>query len=144
MSDGWQGRELTLCTDGNSFLGLHSDHYCNGKPPEKAVPFSLLRRRLTLIKKIVHFSVSILMLNSERVVMLHLKHKILWSWFLSHHSYSDFIHHVIEIPISYRNFEMQKLLKVSLGFGNHFDEHFRVKLKRAHGKNHYKILCTAE
>ena len=40
MSDGWQGRELRLITDGNSFLGLHSHHVCNGKPPEKEGPFS--------------------------------------------------------------------------------------------------------
>ena len=32
--------------------------------------FSWLRRRLKLIKKIVHFSVSMLMLNSERMVLL--------------------------------------------------------------------------
>ena len=49
--------------------------------------FSCLRRRPTLIEKIVHFSVSILVLDSERMVSLHLKHKIFCSWFLSHHSY---------------------------------------------------------
>ena len=32
--------------------------------------FSWLRRRLKLINKIVHFSVSMLMLNSERMVLL--------------------------------------------------------------------------
>ena len=32
--------------------------------------FSWLRRQLKLIKKIVHFSVSMLMLNSERMVLL--------------------------------------------------------------------------
>ena len=35
--------------------------------------FSWLRRRLKLIKKIVHFSVSMLMLNSERMVLLPLE-----------------------------------------------------------------------
>ena len=49
--------------------------------------FSCLRRRPTLMEKIVHFSVSILVLDSERMVSLDLKHKILCSWFLSHHSY---------------------------------------------------------
>ena len=39
--------------------------------------FSWLRRRLTLIKIIVHFLVSMLMLYSECMVLLHLKHKIL-------------------------------------------------------------------
>ena len=48
--------------------------------------FSCLRRRPPLMEKIVHFSVSILALDSERMVSLHLKHKILCSWFLSHHS----------------------------------------------------------
>ena len=33
------GKEDSLCTDGNSFLGLHSHHFCNGKPPDKAVTF---------------------------------------------------------------------------------------------------------
>ena len=91
-------RKRTSLTDGNSFLGLHSHHVCNGKPPDKAVTFLMLRRGLTLIMKIVHFSVSVLMLNSECMVLLHLKHKIICSWFLSHHSYSDFIYHVTEIP----------------------------------------------
>ena len=31
------GKEESLCTDANSFLGLHSHHVCNGKPPDKAV-----------------------------------------------------------------------------------------------------------
>ena len=35
--------------------------------------FSWLRRRLKLIKKIVHFSVSMLMLNSDRMVLLSLE-----------------------------------------------------------------------
>ena len=74
------GKEESLVTDGNSFLGLFSHHVCNGAPSDKAVTFlSWLRIRLTLIKKIVHFSVSILMLKSERMVLLHLKHKILCS-----------------------------------------------------------------
>ena len=57
------------------------------------------------------------------MVLLHSKHKILCSRFLSHHSYSDFIYYVIEIPTSYRNFEIQKLLKTILEFGNHLVEH---------------------
>ena len=70
--------------------------------------FSWLGRRFALIKKMVHFWVSMLMLNSERIALLHLKHKILCSWFLSHHSYSDIIYHVIEIPTSYLNSEIKK------------------------------------
>ena len=27
--------EESLCTDGNSFPGLHSHHVCNGKPPDE-------------------------------------------------------------------------------------------------------------
>ena len=33
------GKEESWCTNGNSFLGLHNHHFCNGKPPEKAVTF---------------------------------------------------------------------------------------------------------
>ena len=33
------GKEESLCTDGNSFLGLHSHYVYNGKPPDKAVTF---------------------------------------------------------------------------------------------------------
>ena len=29
----------SLSTDGNSFLGLHRNHACNGKPPDEAVTF---------------------------------------------------------------------------------------------------------
>ena len=132
------GKEGSLCTCGNSSTGLHSRHVCNGKPLDKAVPSSRLRRRLTLINKIVHFPVSILMLNSERMVLLHLKHKILCSWFLSHHSYSNFFimwlksQHRIEI-LTYKN----------CWNGNYYDEHhiqkYRVGvsvsgLKMTHGK----------
>ena len=77
----------------------------------------------------VHFSFSILMLHSKCMVLLHLKNKILCSRFLSHHSYSDFIYLVIETPTSYLNFEIQKQLKVSLKFGNYFDEHHVQKLR---------------
>ena len=63
------------------------------------------------------------MLNSDRKILLYLKHKILCSLFVSHRSYSDFIYHGIEIPTSYRNFEIQKLLKATLEFRNHYDEH---------------------
>ena len=30
------GKEESLGTDGNSFLGLHGYHVCNGEPPGKA------------------------------------------------------------------------------------------------------------
>ena len=29
------GKEDSLCTDGNLFPGLHTRHVCNGKPPVK-------------------------------------------------------------------------------------------------------------
>ena len=115
------GKGESLCTDGNSFPGLHSHHVCSGKPPDKAVAF-------LMAKKTTH---TILILNSDRMVLLHSKHKILCSWFLSHHSYSDFIYHVIEIPTSYRNFEIQKLLKAILEFGNHLVEHHFQKWRVA-------------
>ena len=57
-------KEESLCTGDNSFLGLHSHHVCNGRPSDKVVSFLMVCRRLTLIKKIAHFSVS--MFNSER------------------------------------------------------------------------------
>ena len=41
--------------------------------------FSCLRKQFTLIKKIVHFLLSMLMLHSEHMVLLHFKHKILCS-----------------------------------------------------------------
>ena len=69
------GKEESLGTDGNSFLGLHGHHIRNGEPPSKAGTFLAVWRRLKLIKKIVHFSVSQLMSNSDRMVFLHLKHK---------------------------------------------------------------------
>ena len=69
------------------------------------------------------------MLNSERIVELYWRHNILCSWFLSHHSSSDSIYFVIEIPSSYRNFEVQKLLKATLDFGNYYDEHHAQKLR---------------
>ena len=117
--DGWQGREFKYRWQ------LFSDHHaCNGKPPDKVVTwlFSWLRRGLILIMKIVQFSISVLMLNSERMVLLHLKHKIICLWFLSHHSYSDFIYHVIEIPNHILILKYKRLLKAILEFWNHFDE----------------------
>ena len=38
------GKEESLCTDGNSFLGLHSHHVCNGKPLDKAVTFLIAKK----------------------------------------------------------------------------------------------------
>ena len=38
-------RKRTSLTDGNSFLGLHSHHVCNGKPPGKAVTFLMAKKR---------------------------------------------------------------------------------------------------
>ena len=37
------GKEESLCTDGNSFLGLHSHYVYNGKPPDKAVTFLMAK-----------------------------------------------------------------------------------------------------
>ena len=38
------GKEESLCTDGNSLLSLHSHHVCNGKPPDKAVTFLMAKK----------------------------------------------------------------------------------------------------
>ena len=37
------GKEESLCTDGNSFLGLHSHYVYNVKPPDKAVTFLMAK-----------------------------------------------------------------------------------------------------
>ena len=37
------GKEGSLGTDGNSFLGLFSHHFCNGAPPDKAVTFLMAK-----------------------------------------------------------------------------------------------------
>ena len=71
------GKEESLCTDGNSFLGLHSHYVYNGKPPDKAVTFLMAKNTAHTNQEIVQFSVSMLILNSERMVLLHLKYKIL-------------------------------------------------------------------
>ena len=68
------GKEESLGTDGNSFLSLFRHHVCNGAPPDKAVTFLMAMNTTHTNQEIVHFSVSILMLNSERMVLLHLKH----------------------------------------------------------------------
>ena len=36
-------KEECLCTDGNSSLVLHSNHVCNGKPPDEAETFLLAK-----------------------------------------------------------------------------------------------------
>ena len=80
--------------------------------------FSWLRRRLKLIKKIVHFSVSMLMLNSERMVLLHLKHKSFaldfYRIIVSQTSFITWLlsqHHILTLK--------KKLLKAIPVFGNH-------------------------
>ena len=70
------GKEETLGTDGNSFLGLHSHHVCNGEPPDKAVTFLMAKNTTHFNQENLSFN---LMLNSERMVLLHLKQKILCS-----------------------------------------------------------------
>ena len=37
------GKEESLGTNGNSFLGLHGHHVCNGEPPDKAVTFLMVK-----------------------------------------------------------------------------------------------------
>ena len=118
------GKEESLCTDGNSLLSLHSHHVCNGKPPDKAVTFLMAKKttHTNYCKNIALLSFNVDVKLWTYMVLLHLKHQIICSWFLSHHSYSDVIYHAIEIPTSYLNFEIQKLLRATLEFGNHFDE----------------------
>ena len=38
------GKEDSLCTDGNLFPGLHTRHVCNGKPPHKAEAFLMAKK----------------------------------------------------------------------------------------------------
>ena len=38
------GKEESLGTDSNSFLGFHSHHICNGKPPDKAGTFLMVKK----------------------------------------------------------------------------------------------------
>ena len=38
------GKGESLCTDGNSFPGLHSHHVCSGKPPDKVVAFLMAKK----------------------------------------------------------------------------------------------------
>ena len=38
------GKGESLCTDGNSFPGLHSHHVCSGKPPDKTVAFLMAKK----------------------------------------------------------------------------------------------------
>ena len=38
------GKKESLCTDGNSLLGLHSHHVCYVKPPDKAVTFLMAKK----------------------------------------------------------------------------------------------------
>ena len=87
------------------------------------------------------------MLNSESMVLLHLKHKILCSWFLSHPSYSDFIYHVIEIPnhismLKYKDIWKQswssEIILTNTTFRNKGSPFAVSKLKMSHGKNTVK------
>ena len=121
------GKEGSLCTNGNSFLSLHNYHVCNGRPPDKAVTFLMPKNTTNQENSaLLSFHVDV-KFWSYGIVTLALKHKILCSWFLSHNSYTDFIYHVIEILTSYLKFEIQKLLKATLEFGNHLDEHHAQK-----------------
>ena len=38
------GKGESLCTDGNSFPGLHSHHVCSGKPRDKVVAFLMAKK----------------------------------------------------------------------------------------------------
>ena len=117
------GKEESLGTDGNSFLGLHSHYVCSGEPPEKAVTFLMAKNTTHTCQE----NIAPLSFNFDVIFWMYgivtLEAWILCSWFLSHHNYSDFIYHVIETPTTYLKFEIQKLLKATLEFGNHFDKH---------------------
>ena len=127
----------------------------NGKPPDKVVAFLMAKKTTHTTQEnraVPSFNFDV---NSERMVLLHLKHETYCSWFLPHYSYSDLIYHVIEIPTSYRpyrNFEIQKLFEAILEFGNHFSEHhFQRKMVTvsvskliALDQKHHKILWTKE
>ena len=63
------GKEESLGTDGNSFLGLFSHHVCNGEPPN----FS--RGLKTTQTNQENSALLSLTSNSDRMVFLHLKHK---------------------------------------------------------------------
>ena len=89
-----------------------------------------------------------LMLNSEHMVLWHLKHRTLCSWFLLHHSYSDLIYHGIKIPTRYLNFEYKncwkppwssEIILTKIAFRNKGSAFSMSKLKMAHGK---KILSN--
>ena len=38
------GKKESLCTDGNSLLGLHSHYVCYVKPPDKEVTFLMAKK----------------------------------------------------------------------------------------------------
>ena len=39
-----EGKKESLCTDGNSLLGLHSHYVCYVKPPDKEVTFLMAKK----------------------------------------------------------------------------------------------------
>ena len=69
------------------------------------------------------------MLNSERMVLLHLKRKTLCSWFLLHHSYSDLIYHGIKNSNKISKFWNTKTVESHLGVQKSFWRKSRSEIK---------------
>ena len=74
MSNGWQGREFMY-----RWQLFSGHHVCNGKPPDKAVTFLMAKKRTYTNHENSALLSSVMMLNSECMVLLHLKHKIICS-----------------------------------------------------------------
>ena len=117
------GKEESLGTDGNSFLGLFRHHVCNGAPPDKAVTF-LMAMNTTHT-------------NQENSALLSFNSDVkFWTYGIVTFEALKFfaldLYRIIVIQTSFitwlksqiiSNFEIQKLLKDTLEFGNHLDEH---------------------
>ena len=116
------GKEDSLCTDGNSFSGLHSHHVCNEKPPDKAGAFSWLRRNHTNQENREFLSFNFLVIFwAYGIVTLEALKSFAFDFYGIIVIQTSFItwlksQHHIEI-LKYR------LLKATLEFENHFDEH---------------------
>ena len=94
------GKVENLSTDSNSFLGLHNHHVCNRKPPDKAVTFLMAKKTTHANQENstpLSFNVDVKFWTYVLYCYVHSKQNILCSWFLSYHSYSDFIYRVTEI-----------------------------------------------
>ena len=67
------GEEESLWTGRYYYLGLHSHHVCNEKPPDKVVTFLIAKKTTHPNRE----NSAILSFNSEGMVLLHSKPKIL-------------------------------------------------------------------